>query len=412
MTRLLAIGDLHLGAGSDYGREPGDRLRDQEQVWARALELAVEHQVAAVLFAGDAFHRRRPTPAEMVAFQRPLRNLFDDHGIETLAILGNHDVEATNLPTALEVFGREVQLHTEPGLWLVPDSLPAEKHTDLPYVATLPWCPVSRLVAARGGGDRDDVVQEAAGLLIAAARGLRADIPAGHPAILMLHWSVSGASTPTGAMTDDFREVVLPIDELEALGFDAVIAGHIHKPQLIGTDWTGSLSSPKSFYTGSPAPVDFGEADSEHGVWLLDIEPGKTKATFLPIESRPFVTVDADLTTGAHDQLGLDVTDAIAAAIAAHVPLDDAVVRVRYRATEEQACRIDWPKLKPLLDDAHKIFAISGEITRSDRARVIEVTEDLAPLDALGMWIDANDVNGHREPLVATTAKYLEEGSS
>jgi len=216
MTRFLAIGDLHLGAGPDYGREPGDRLRDQERVWSDALALAVEHDVDAVLFAGDAFHRRRPTPAEMIAFQRPLQQFSSEHDIEVVAISGNHDCEAADLPTALDVFGREVDLYTQPGVW----------HADGgASVACLPWTPVSRLIATRNGGDRDDLNREAAELLVATARGLRASIPTGQPAVLMAHWSVSGASTPTGVMTDDFREVVLELAGLDALGFDAVVLG-------------------------------------------------------------------------------------------------------------------------------------------------------------------------------------------
>jgi hypothetical protein len=72
VTKLLCFGDLHLGAGSDYGAEPGDRLRDQQDVLAMIVQLANENEVDAVLFAGDAFHRRRPTPAEMLACADPL----------------------------------------------------------------------------------------------------------------------------------------------------------------------------------------------------------------------------------------------------------------------------------------------------------------------------------------------------
>jgi DNA repair exonuclease SbcCD nuclease subunit len=391
VTRFLCIGDLHLGAGADYGREPGDRLKDQEAVWARALELAADHDVDAVLFAGDAFHRRRPTPAELIAFQRPLQAFTADHDIEVVAINGNHDYEATNLPTALDVFGREVDLFTQPGVWLAEGGC---------AVACLPWAPVSRLLAARGGGDRDGVNDEAAALLVVAARGLRGQVDG--PAVLMLHFSISGASTPTGVMTDEFREVVLPIDELEALGFDAVVAGHIHLPDVINGPFDGGRPI---FYVGSPAPVDFGEASSPHGCFLLEVGEGGTRTTFLPIESRPFVTIDVDgiAVAGPAPEMALfSHEDEVA----------DAVVRVRYTATEEQARRIDHSLISRDLYRAgvHKVFAIQPTILRAERARVAGVDEDLGPREALGLWVAANDddVGEHAGALVDLTNRYLE----
>jgi exonuclease SbcD len=256
MSRFLALGDVHMGAGADYGREAGDRLADQEQVWKDALALAADYDVDAVLFAGDAFHRRRPTPAELIAFQRPLQAFRKETGIEVVAVCGNHDVEATDAPTALDVFRGDLDLYTTPGVWWSRGSRVA--------VAALPWAPVSRLVAARDGGDRDGLNEEAAALLLATARGLRDQI-GDAPAVLLTHFSISGASTPTGVATDDFREVVLPLDGLAALGFDAVIAAHIHRQQVLSED-------PFIGYVGSPAPVDFSEGLTEHGCLLLEVE--------------------------------------------------------------------------------------------------------------------------------------------
>jgi hypothetical protein len=152
-------------------------------------------------------------------------------------------------------------------------------------------------------------------MLVAAARGLRAEIPAETPAVLLGHWSSAGASTPTGAMTDDFREVVLDVDELTA----SVRRGRRRPhPQAAG----GSLGGRRRragpfFYTGSPLPVDFGEARREHGVYIWSTtSTSSRRREFVPIESRPFVTVDVDLTTDRHEELGVDETDAVAAAIA------------------------------------------------------------------------------------------------
>lgn len=262
---MLITGDWHCGSGLDYGREPGDRLADQETVYQQIVDLAVEHDVDAVLLAGDLWHRRRPTPAEMMAVARPLRRLHAELDCDILGIAGNHCVETAALPIALDLLEDIVDLHREPGVWHGQNGV---------TVATLPWTPVARLIATRDGGDRDDNHSLAAQLLIETARDLRAQVDG--PAILLLHWSISGASTPTGVYTDDFREVVIPCADLERLGYDAVVAAHIHRQQILCHD-------PLVAYVGSPAPVDFSEADTDHGCLLLDINEAAVEHTRLEV---------------------------------------------------------------------------------------------------------------------------------
>jgi DNA repair exonuclease SbcCD nuclease subunit len=416
VTRLLCFGDLHLGAGADYGAEPGDRLCDQQDVLAMIVQIANENAVDAVLFAGDMFDgpAERITPQMYAIAQEQLGEL-KVQGIPFVGITGNgrHDAAMRDVK-APEVLRGIGHISTRPEVIHIVDGEVCPAYVPGGFsIATLPWTPVGLLVAARDGGDRDQLHEEAAAMLVAAARGLRAEIPAETPAVLLAHWSISGASAPTGAITDDFREVVLDADELNTLGFDAVVAGHIHK----AADFNGALgwmdvSAPRSgspfFYTGSPLPVDFGEAKTPHGCWLLDVGGEVPDARFVPIESRRFVTVDIDLTTDRHEEIGVDETDAVAAAIATHMPLDDAVVKIRYRATEEQARRIDWPKLRTLLDGCHKVFAITGDIVRSERARVDGMDEDIAPLVAVEAWCDANEIPD-RAPLADLSARYLQE---
>jgi exonuclease SbcD len=387
-VRALCTGDWHIGAGMDYA---ADRLADQRQTIEKIVDLAIDHDVDAVLLAGDLWHRPRPTPTELLTVWEPLHRLHGELDCDIVAINGNHCVEAADGPVALDLFADFVDVYRQPGIWQGPGAA----------VACLPWSPVSRLVAARGSGDRDDLHLEAAELLLATARGLRAQIPAGQPAVLMGHWSVSGARTPTGVLTDTFREVVLELADLEAIGFDAVVLGHIHLPEVINGPFDGGNPA---LYVGSPAPVDFGESDSPHGCWLLEVGEGETRTTFLPVSSRPFVTIDADgiAITGPSPEMGLfSDEDEVA----------DAVVRVRYTATEEQARHIDQGLIRRQLYDAgaHRVFAIQPTILRADRARVAGVDEELAPLSALDLWLEAEALDGwERDSLRLLTSRYLE----
>lgn len=399
--KILACGDLHLGAGSDYGREPGERLREQENVWSRIVDVAVDHGVDAVLFAGDAFERRRPTPSELLAFKRPLDRLRSAD-IQVVLIVGNHDVEAFDRPAAVDLFVDDMAL-------VVPISKPTvlDVQGDLP-VACLPWTPVGRLVATRNGGERDEVNGLAADLLLDTARGLRAQVPDGQPAILLLHWSISGAALPTGIPTDQLREPVIPLSELERLGFDAIVAGHIHKPQLLATD--PREPDMPIFYVGSPMPLNFGEASVEHGVWILESHAIGTHGAvgwapqFVPIDSRPFVTINWASQDFA--QLPPIVEESV----------DGAIVKVRYRATAEQARRIDHAEIRQALVDAgaHKVYAIEATIEREARARVEGLDESVGPMDAVDAWLAANPepVDGQANAIRVRTAGYLEEAAA
>jgi exonuclease SbcD len=403
MTKILACGDLHLGAGADYGREPGIRLTDQDIVLTQIARLAVDEDVDAVLIAGDVFDRPRPDPATLSVFDRFLDQLAE---FDVLAITGNagHDIRNAESYAALELFSRWIDVHRMPAVWNGPGFA----------VATLPSVPVSRLVASRNGGDRGVIHRDAAEYLIQVVRDLRAEIPAGTPAILLLHWSISGASLPNGLPTDALNEPVLSAEDLDALGFDAVVAGHIHKPQmLVAHEADGSYAS-AALYVGSPMPLSFGEERDEHGVWLLDNETtlGFFDARFVPISSRRFVTVDADLTTGRHDELALGETEALAAAVVTHVPFDDAIVRLRYKATAEQHRRVDQAALRKLCLDAgaHRVYAIQADVVREDRARVAGLDESIDELGALDAYLEAQGLDPAMDRRMRErTRRYLEE---
>jgi DNA repair exonuclease SbcCD nuclease subunit len=272
MSRILAFGDVHVGAGLDYGRTPADRLADQEQT------VPADRRPGARARRRRGRPRRRPLAPPAADARRAARRraaaarTARGVGCDIVAICGNHDVESADTPIALELLEDVVDVYRQPAI----------AETRAGALALLPWTPVSRLVAQRGGGDRDDTHALAGELLIESARDLRAQRDG--RLVLVPHWSIEGASTPTGILTDEFREPVIPLAELVALGFDAVLAAHIHRQQVLNQD-------PLVAYVGSPAPVDFSEGSVAHGCLLLD----DIASMFVPIESRPFVTLDYDL---------------------------------------------------------------------------------------------------------------------
>jgi hypothetical protein len=100
---------------------------------------------------------------------------------------------------------------------------------------------------------------------------------------------------------------------------------------------------------------------------------------------------------------GLDETDQLAAAIAERLPLDGAVLRVRYTATEQQHRRIDQAALLKLIADAgvHKLYGgLQWIPVREQRARAEGLDESLGPIEALEMWLRAEQVGDPEAGLV------------
>lgn len=389
--KLLATGDLHLGAGADLGLTAGARLAEQEHVLEQIVDLAIAEQVAAVLFAGDAFEGPSVTPEQYAAFQRPLRRL-QAAAIPLVAITGNgrHDAAMRDVK-APEVLGDVAQVFTAPAV-VVP--WPGV------VVCLLPWAPVSRIVAAYDGEvDRDQVNVLAADLLLEVARGLAATAEAGHPGvqrILMTHFAISG---DIDGISTFAREPLLPLAELERLDFDAIVAGHFHRPQEL-------MSTPDDpvmpiFYVGSPMPLNFGEGHYEHGCWILESytvvehrpEVVGWSPRFVPLESRPFQTVDC---TADDAQVATEEDDVWH--IEGVIDVEGSFVKVRYTATDAQSRKIDQGALGAAFEEAgaYRVW-VEQTVERADVVRAAGdtiVREDLDPLDQLAAYLQHAGING------------------
>lgn len=417
--KLLATGDSHFGARADLSNKPGERLAEQETVWEWTLAQAREHHVDAVLYAGDAFEARKPDPETLLAFERPLIRHGDAGGPPILAITGNHCVSSQDTGTALDVFAEAglLRLERSPRVVLVDGGA---------LVCCLPWASTSRLTAATNGADREQINEVAGDLLVGAARDLfasahaeagRMDFVFGQqpPLILLTHFSISGTSLPSGLDVGQLREPVLPQDELLAIGFDLIIAGHIHRPQTFHGDL--------GFYVGSPQPLNFGEADGQtRGPWIVTLaESGVTRASTGPrhapdsasvsfeqlqAPSRRFVNLAVDI-TGNEPTTGLAYLDL--GLLANEHDVDAAYVKARIRATEEQWRRVDVNALRDGFErlGVHRLF-IEPILERAARARDASVDDTVGEDEALGKWFAS--LNGTVDAGLAERALVRAQG--
>ena len=110
--RFVCAGDLHLGSGADLSTDGADgRLAEQEAVLAQIIDAANELE-APLLWVGDAWEHRRPSPAEVIVVRRQFARLEQ----RALIIQGNHDVEAFDRPTGYDLLASAPIIVNQPGV--------------------------------------------------------------------------------------------------------------------------------------------------------------------------------------------------------------------------------------------------------------------------------------------------------
>lgn len=367
MTTFAAIGDLHIGAGESL-LPPGERLADQEKALVAIADEIVAAGMAFVLITGDVFHKRNPTPPQMMVFAQFLRRLEDT---PKLLVRGNHDVISVDLPTAAEAVAfHDIRCQVA----AVPGHFPIRGVT----VVALPWAPLSWLAAATDA-PRDAVNQVAALHLqtIAAERirTVRESYPG--PIVLAVHFSLDAAGLPSGLSVAELREAVLSVEELAAAEPDVIVASHIHKTQ----DGVASNGVPW-LYTGTPYPHNFGEENAGPHGWTELCTFGDRAIGIVrhEIPGRRFLTVDIDTAEKAPDQV-------IAPAVAEYEDLVRARITHTPNPDRDTAAYVrDY--VRDIEAQGAAAVTVVLEERRETRARA--AAEDLTDtLDSFEAWLEA-----------------------
>jgi exonuclease SbcD len=181
------------------------------------------------------------------------------------------------------------------------------------------------------------------------------------------------------------QEHFLLISNIADPAFDYIALGHIHKHQVLS-------ENPPVVYSGSLERVDFGEEKDEKGFYVVDIEkePDSDKRNvsyaFHKVTGRSFRTIEVDVE--AEDE---DPTETILKEIyKVEDEVDDAVVRLQINLPEESESRIRDSEIREALKDAY-YSSVSKDVARESRIRLGATTvEEVAPVDALKSYLEAN----------------------
>jgi exonuclease SbcD len=289
---IIHLADTHLGFRQFSGKLDPDRKLNQREcdvyaVWHRAIEIAIERNVGAVIHAGDLFDSARPSPralAEAIDGFARLR----DAGIPIVAIAGNHSTprfrSGGSVFEILERFGVKAA-------WREPQTF---RIGDVAFHAVPHEADAAQL--------RDDI------------SALTPDTSASAN-VLILHAGLDGVPTPGYG---EVNAISLDAEVLVNAPFDYIAMGHLHRfqaPQI------------NAIYPGSLERLDFGDVEGDKAVLEIDLSlpagaPGFV--TYHSIEPRP--VIDRVVTCTACDQSA--VISRVEQALDG-TSLEGAVVRVR-----------------------------------------------------------------------------------
>ncbi len=303
-VRILFLADTHLGIDLPARPKIVRRRRGHDFFvnYERALQAAREQRVHAVIHGGDVFYRSRVRAEIVQAAFAPLKRLAEE-GIPVYVVPGNHERSA--IPHAM------LALHPKIHVFDRPKTFTADWNGVRVAVAGFPYCRRGVRSAFR------DLVRQTVW------ERANADVN-----LLCAHQCFEGATVGPRNFTFRYTDDVVRARDVPA-PFAAVLAGHIHRHQVLTADLKGRSMPTPVLYPGSIERTSFAERDEDKGYMTVEVDPeGRgggtlTRWTFHPLPTRPMVIADVEANGLESGPLRGLVAEAIAAAPA------EAVLRVR-----------------------------------------------------------------------------------
>ena len=385
--RLIHFADLHLGIeayGSyDTSRGMSTRVVDFLDSFDRIVDYAIEHRADAVLFAGDAFKNRDPSPTLQREFARRIIRLSQS-GIPIVLLVGNHDLpSAATRATHTEVY----QVLETPGVSVCRqiDLETIETASGPLQIVSVPWVTRSTFLAREdfrimAESDLDRAMGKAVADSLA---DIVEDLNPQVPAVLLAHLSVQGASYGFERSIMLGQDLTVGIEDMQASAFDYVALGHIHKHQQV-------TARPPAVYAGSPERVDFGEEREAKGfvdVQISQNDDGSRRVTwdFIEVPARPFLTLRIDATDSTpmpviERELAARANDISGAVVRTFIEVDQGL--------ETSVSSLDIRRMLLAAGASHVARVVVESDTRNRPRLELNAGDELDSATMLERWID------------------------
>jgi exonuclease SbcD len=413
--RLLHFADIHFGM-ENYGRlDPKTGLHSRFGDFVRSFQALIDFAIGnnkrhippinkggpvdLVIFAGDAYKTRDPSPTYMRAFGEGIRTIAAT-GVPVVMIVGNHDLPlAAGKANTLDIF----QALAVPRVFLSrePEYLVVETRSGPVQIVTLPWMYKSQLL----GKDRlsrltgEEAQRHFQDKVTTLFRAQLIKIKPSIPAIGIVHATVEEATYGSERTVLLGSDIVVPKNLLTSSKLNYVALGHIHRYQKINEE------NPPVVYSGSLERIDFGEEHEAKGFIKVEISAEKTVATFVPVPVRRFLTIDVRIQEDDPDPTETVVQRAKKSNVR------EAIVRVVIHCPESKASLIRELPIREALGQATFIDGIVKQVTRGQRvAQEKGYSDELlssSPLNALDEYWKKRDIPPSRREKLHEAAKEL-----
>ena len=256
IVRVLFLADTHLGFDLTF-RPRIERRRRGPEFFANfklALQPALDGRVDCVVHGGDLLFRSK-VPAQLVtlAFE-PLKEVAE-RGIPIYLVPGNH--ERSKIPHSH--LGEHPQIH----VFNRPRMFRLQKENCTLALAGFPFV-------------RHGIRQNF--LSLVDQTGYHSEDADIH--LLCIHQAIDGATVGPVGYRFRNRPDVINSSEVPAK-FSAVLAGHIHRFQVLTEDLNAKLLPAPVFYSGSIERTSFAERNEEKGYLILEFESAALKEGIL-----------------------------------------------------------------------------------------------------------------------------------
>ena len=263
--KLLHVSDLHIGKCVNSF----SMIEDQKYILDQILAMVKNHQVDALLIAGDVYDKSLPS-AEAVSLVDDFLNAIADLHIPCMMTAGNHD-SAERVAYASN-FLRKQGFYVSPVFAGSIDHVTLQDEFGPITFWLMPFIKPAMVRAYFPDEDIETNYTKAAEVLINAC-----DINTAERNVILSHQFVTSTSNIT-ERTDS--ELTLGgMDNVDAHVYDAfdyVALGHVHRPQRVGRDTCR--------YSGSPLKYSFSEIPFPKTAPLITLgEKGSVDVELLPL---------------------------------------------------------------------------------------------------------------------------------
>ena len=398
--KILHTADWHIGQFKGPVVD-GVNLRSQDTVKCLEymVQVAIEEKPDIVCVSGDIFHQEQVGPVrysdEMITATNIITSLahFSKYVI-VMRGTPNHDGAAQfRVLERMLLNIRNVDVVTEPGVIKTPWA----------DIACLPGFDKQEFRAKFPGLSADEENLAWTKYISEMVFALRAECE--KTPILMAHYTVPGCNMESG-QTSFFTnfEPVIPREALMAARYEAVLLGHIHRPQIIeGLD--------NVFYSGAINAMNFNDEGQDRGFWIHEFNEKGTlvKGHKYTTPYRQFHTITWD-PDEASDYIREGAMYLHRTGISEDVT--DKIVRVRYSCTSEQKKALNIPLLQKNLYElgAFYVADIEAESTIDITNRGL-LSEESDPRLNLKKWLEEKTFKNSdkivelAEPIIAEAMK-------